>query len=501
MERILLVDDEPGVLAAQRNLLRLNGFNQVLEAQTAQEARILLARESIDLVLLDLTLPEESGQELLKEMTASHPDTEVIVVTGASDVTTAVHCMRIGAYDFLVKGSDSSRIPAAVRNALDHHKTRRENRLLREAFTRQELRHPEAFETFITKDPGVLRVLVYLEALATIPDPLLISGETGVGKELIARGVHRASGRDGQFIAVNMGGLDDHVFSDTIFGHKKGAFTGADGARDGLITAAANGTLFLDEVGEMPGESQARLLRLLDTGEFFRLGSDRPEYSRARIIFATNRDLQQEVDTGAFRRDLFFRIATHHVHLPPLRDRPEDIAPIMRKLVAMHASRIQRQPISLSEQVIDQLTNLPLYGNVRELQQIALRALIEGDWAAALPDVTQDTSRGEISGSVSPEIEPPQHSPPITPAESGAFPPGGTAPGNDDLAVRFSTTLPTPDEALRWLLREADRRHPESRTAAARAIGLSPQAFANRWKRMFTEPRRYTSEDESPPAS
>jgi len=490
------VDDEPGVLTGQRNLLQLNGFSHILEASTAEEARSLIAREPIDLMLLDLTLPEESGQELLKEMTNSYPDTEVIIVTGASDVTTAVHCMRMGAYDFLVKGADSSRIPSAVRNALDHHKTRRENRLLREAFTRQQPRHPDAFEAFITTDPGIIRILVYLEALATIPDPLLIYGETGVGKELIARGVHRASGRDGQFIAVNMGGLDDHVFSDTIFGHKKGAFTGADGARDGLITAAANGTLFLDEVGEMPQESQARLLRLLDTGEFFRLGSDRPEYSRARIIFATNRNLQQEVEAGSFRRDLFFRIATHHVEIPPLRDRPDDIAPIMRQLLDLHASRIQRPTIPLLDPVIHLLKRQALYGNVRELQQIALRALIDGGWETALPELP-DSSPGDDMGldttatSAGPAVS--AEPAPETAVHSAAA--EDSAP-----AVRFGSALPTPDEAVRLLLVEADRRHPESRTAAAHAIGLSPQAFANRWKRMVPPPDQRMPEGELPPA-
>ncbi|MFW5826709.1 MAG: sigma-54-dependent transcriptional regulator [Alkalispirochaeta sp.] len=487
MERILLVDDELGVLTGQRNLLQLNGFSQIEEARTAEEARTILTREPIDLVLLDLTLPEESGQELLKEMADRYPDTAFIVVTGASDVTTAVHCMRIGAYDFLVKGTDSSRIPAAVRNALEHHKTRRENRLLREAFTRQEPRHPEAFEAFITTHPGTRRVLVYLEALSTIPDPLLISGETGVGKELIARGVHRASGRVGQFIAVNMGGLDDQVFSDTIFGHKKGAFTGADGARDGLITAAANGTLFLDEVGEMPPESQARLLRLLDTGEFLRLGSDRPEYSRARIIFATNRDLQQEVDAGTFRRDLFFRIATHHVEIPPLRDRPDDIAPIMRQLIDRHSSRLQRPAVPVSDAVIHHLTRHPLYGNVRELQQIALRALIDGSWTTALP---------ELPGSAPVT---PRKSDWATPLLATANAPAATPSDTGEPSVRFGSTLPTPDETVRMLLLEADRRHPESRTAAAQSVGLSPQAFANRWKRMFSQPTHRAPEGESPP--
>lgn len=466
MDRILLVDDEPGVLIGQRNLLQLNGYTDIREARTAREAREVLAAVPIDLILLDLTLPEESGQELLAEVRSRFPGTSVVVVTGASDVSTAVHCMRSGAYDFLVKGTDSSRIPATVRNALEHQRARRENQLLREAFTRPAPQHPESFEEFITDDGAVRRILVYLEVLASLPDPILITGETGVGKELVARGVHRASGRRGEFVAVNMGGLDDHVFSDTLFGHRRGAFTGADGPRDGLVTTAADGTLFLDEIGEMPPDSQARLLRLLDSGEFLRLGSDRPEYSRARLICATNRDLEDAVESGAFRRDLFYRIATHHVHIPPLRERPTDIALILSRLMAEHAARIDRPPVPLTDGVVAALQDQRLEGNVRELQQVVLRTLIDGHW---FTETGRDDADHAVVHTPSAESEP-------------AAPPAAQRRG-----VRFGADLPTPDDVVRLLLEEADRRHPNSRSAAAAAIGLSPQAFANRWKRMVSD--------------
>ncbi len=459
METILLVDDEPGVLTAQRKLLKLNGFSEIKEANSTAAARTILAERQIDLILLDLTLPDESGQELLGEVRNNYPATAVIVVTGASDVTIAVNCMRMGAYDFLVKGSDSGRIPAAVRNALDHRRTLRENRLLREAFTRHAPQHPEAFQDFISTSDAVSRILVYLEALASLPDPLLITGETGVGKELVARGVHRASGRTGNFVPVNLGGLDDHVFSDTIFGHKRGAFTGADTARDGLVATAAEGTLFFDEIGEMPAESQARLLRFLDTGEFMRLGSDRPEYSRARIVCATNRNLEAEVETGRFRRDLYFRIATHTVRIPPLRERPADIPLIMRHLMDVNATRIGRPMVPIPDAVVATMEGLPLPGNVRELQHVVLRALIEGHWPGEIPN----------------DVGIKSDSPAVATSETMS----------QTETVRFGPELPTPDQVLELLLREADRRHPESRTAAAGSIGLSPQAFANRWKRML----------------
>lgn len=474
MEPILLVDDESAVLTGQRNLLRLNGFSEIREAQTLEEARAVLEKEEIALVLLDLSLDGEAGQELLDEIATRYPTTAVIVVTGAADVATAVGCMRGGAWDFLVKGTDSNRIPSSVRNALDLRHARYENRLLREAFTRGTPSHPEAFEGFLTRDPTVLRTFVYLEALAPLADPILITGETGVGKELIARGIHRASGRTGEFLAINLGGLDDHIFSDTVFGHRKGAFTGADSFRDGLITAAAEGTLFLDEIGEMPPESQARLLRLLDSGEFLRLGSDRPEYSRARIVCATNRDLESEVQAGRFRRDLYFRIATHQVRIPPLRERPGDIPLIMERLMANHADRIGRNPLRITDAVVRTVGSLPLEGNVRELQQIVLRALFHQRWDDATDPSFEPSDIG-MDQPLADEIE------------EGCIEPG-EYPGDEP--VVFGDELPTPDDAVRRLLEEADRRYPGSRAAAAAAIGLSPQAFANRWKRMVDEESR-----------
>jgi DNA-binding NtrC family response regulator len=475
---ILLVDDEPDVILGQKSLLQLSGYSDLREAHSVEEARAVLGREEIDLILLDLTLQEGSGQELLAEVTASHPSTVVVVVTGAADVGTAVDCMQLGAHNFLIKGSDSSRLPAAVRSALQHQRTLHENRLLREAVTRHEPEAPESFEGFITRDPRVLRVLVYLEALASLPDPILITGETGVGKELIAHGVHRASGRSGAFVPVNMAGVDDLVFTDTLFGHKRGSFTGAERPRDGLVTMAAEGTLFLDEIGDMPHESQARLLRLLDSGEFLRLGSDRPEYSRARLVFATNRDLASAVSAGQFRRDLYYRISTHHVHIPPLRERPEDIGAILSHLMAEHSERTGFDAVPVSEAVTRKLQGLPLEGNVRELEQMVLRSIVGQRWSF------------EVDGdllSLVPLTDEERHAtrpvpdPPASQAAEAADESAGT--------VRFGETLPSPDDLLRLLLEEADRRHPESRTAAAAEIGLSPQAFANRWKRAVSDRR------------
>ncbi len=456
MDTILLVDDEQDILDGQRKLLELNGFSSILAARSIEEAQSLLERHETALVMLDLTLSGASGEVLLDYIKRDYPETVVIVLTGTSDISTAVACMRAGAHEYLVKGTDTERIPGAVRNALEHRRTMRENALLHAAFTRPEPVHPESFSDFVTASGEVRRILVYLEVLSTLPDPILITGETGVGKEVIARGIHRAANCDGDFVAVNLAGVDDHSFSDTLFGHRKGAYTGADSNRDGMIKAAAGGTIFLDEIGDMPMESQVRLLRVLDSGEYRPLGQDRAEFSRARIICATNRDLEQAIDAKQFRRDLYFRISTHRVHIPSLRERPRDIGPILEQLVSLHANRLKLDPLSIPGSVVEVLGTRPLSGNVRELEQVVLRALIERNWDHVKG--VGATSDRKASADVAGE----QRSPGVT----------------------FGENLPTPDEVVCELLREADRRHPESRSAAAFAIGLSPQAFANRRKRM-----------------
>jgi DNA-binding NtrC family response regulator len=267
-------------------------------------------------------------------------------------------------------------------------------------------------------------------------------------------------------VPVNLGGLDDHIVSDTLFGHERGAFTGADKARKGLVRAAAGGTLFLDEFAELKPESQTKLLRLLDSGEFLPIGSDLAEQCKARIVMATNRDLDSEIATGRFRKDLYFRIAAHRVHVPPLRERPEDVEPILTHLMQTHSGRLGQPAIEPRDSFLHALNQAPLEGNVRELEQIVLSTLMEGKW----PELVYGKTRSMAVDGRSPH----------TAVVVSAVP----APSDSDRQVLFGQTLPTPSEAVEELLKEADRRYPNNRSAAAAAIGLSAQAFANRWRRM-----------------
>lgn len=462
METILLVDDDTGVLDGQENLLRLNGYTSVVKATSAAAARETTSSGAIALAILDLTLGDSSGLDLLRWMKSNSPETVILVVTGASDLRMAVECMRAGAYDFLVKGTDSGRLPGAVRNALDHRNVLKENARLREALVRPALQHPEAFRSFVTASGQMTRLFHYLEAVAPLPDPILLTGETGVGKEVIARSIHDASGLSGPFIPVNLGGLDDHMFSDTLFGHTKGAYTGADDGREGLLRTAAGGTLFLDEFGELSQDSQKKLLRLLDSGEYMPLGSDRVATSRARLILATNRDLALEVEQGRFRQDLYYRIGAHEVRIPALRERPEDIAPIMRHLLDHHSRRLGKTVPEIDAALIERISQRSLSGNVRELEQLVIGALVQGYWSGVREGEPLEESAANDETDACPE-----------PAEP-----------DPEVPVQFGRVLPSPSEAIEELLREADRRYPGNRTEAALAIGLSPQAFANRWRRI-----------------
>lgn len=470
MDTILLVDDEPQILQSQESLLRLHDYHSILTAGSVQQAQARFETTEIAMAIVDLSLHEESGLELIRWIHHESPSTVVLVVTGASELSLAVECMRAGAYDFLVKGSDSGRFPAAVRNALAHRRSELENRRLRGALFSDSLKIPAAFKKFTTRSRAMQNIIAYLDAVAPLPDPVLITGETGVGKELIARAVHTASGRTGPFLAVNLGGLDDQSVSDTLFGHVRGAYTDAHANREGLLRAAAGGTLLLDEFADISIDTQVKLLRLIDSGEFMSIGSDNVLHAQTRLVFATNRDLQVEITRGHFRRDLYFRISSHLVEIPPLRDRPEDIEPILLQVLSSESKRLGRTVATPTPELLEHLTSQPLLGNVRELQQLVVAALVHGSWR-----VDSFPGPGRQQGAAPPAPPQPQLQPQPQPPERD-FP--------NSTQVAFGSQLPTPTTVIEALLIEADRRYPNNRTQAAQAIGLSPQAFANRWKRM-----------------
>jgi two-component system nitrogen regulation response regulator GlnG len=372
---VLLVDDEASLLRSASLLLRAAGIMPVLTLDDSRQVLSRLAEDTIVVVVLDLTMPHLSGQALLEEITGNDPDIPVIVMTATHDLETAVHCMRAGAIDYLVKPVDKGRLVSSVRRALELRALREEVISLKERLLSDTPHQPEAFAEIVTQNQTMQALFRYVEAIARSPQPVLITGETGTGKELMARAVHRLAAPRGDFVAVNVAGLDDQVFSDTLFGHTRGAFTGADRPRDGLITCAEEGTLFLDEVGDLAAVSQVKLLRLLQEGTYYPLGADRPRQSRARVVVATNRDVVQGVHGGTFRKDLYYRLRAHHIQLPPLRARREDLALLVHHCLAKAAAALHK-PIPTVPLALYQLLNTYAFpGNVRELEAMVFDAM------------------------------------------------------------------------------------------------------------------------------
>ncbi len=262
-QTVLLVDDEPSWLRAMDLALERTLGTENQTCLDSRKAMQILASEPVSLVLLDITMPHLSGQELLQQIKQRYPLLPVIMTTGLAQIELAVECMRLGAFDYFVKTTEVERIMNGIRRALELVNLQQENQRLRDNFLQNELENPEAFVDFISDNPKIRSICQYIEAIAKSPEPVLILGESGVGKELVARAVHQAGHADGPWVAVNVAGLDDNIFSDTLFGHVKGAYTGADQARAGVIEEAAGGVLFLDEIGDLSQASQVKLLRLL----------------------------------------------------------------------------------------------------------------------------------------------------------------------------------------------------------------------------------------------
>ncbi len=373
---ILLVDDEASFLRSMSLTLERTGrINNILRCEDSRNVMALLASHDIGLVLLDLTMPHISGEALLPQIVEHYPEVMVIVVSGLNQVETAVSCLKQGAFDYFVKTEETDRLVSGVERAIRMLELQRENQQMRETFLRDRLEHPEAFSTIITCNKGMRSVFQYLEAVAQSSLPILITGESGVGKELFAQAAHRLSARSGPLVSVNVAGLDDNVFADTLFGHVRGAFTGARDARRGMVEEAAGGTLFLDEIGDLSLASQIKLLRLLQEGEYFPLGSDKPKKMKARIIIATHQDLRKRHAAGEFRKDLYYRLRTHQVEIPPLRERKEDIPLLLDHFLDLAATEFGKKKPTVPKELPVLLASYHFPGNIRELRGMVFDAM------------------------------------------------------------------------------------------------------------------------------
>lgn len=373
--KLLIVDDEVDFRESIA-LYFLDAGYTVFEASNGREGLEVFQRERPDLVFTDLRMPVLDGFQLIAELSRLSPATPVVVISGVGLLKEVVHAMRLGARDYLVKPIlDMDTLKLVLMRTLRENSLIRELDSLKEKLLRGHLSHPQAFETLRTQHPSMIALMQYLEAIAASPEPVLICGETGTGKELLARAVHEVSERKGAFVSVNVSGLDDQMFTDTLFGHVKGAFSGADQRRPGLLVQAEAGTIFLDEIGDLCESSQIKLLRLLQEREYYSLGSDTPRRTDARIVAATNRELKNMVQRGTFRADLYYRLFAHQVLIPPLREREGDI-PVLLELFLAEASRTlgKKQPTCPPE-LCSYLAAYHFPGNVRELRALVFDAV------------------------------------------------------------------------------------------------------------------------------
>ena len=378
-------------------------------------------------------------------------------------VDVAVQCMKAGAFDFVVKPADAARLLTSVKHAVEQWEARNENRRLRDSLFSRELTHPEAFTSIITRSPAMHTIFRYIEAVAATSLPIFITGETGAGKELVARSIHAASGRPGRFVAVNAAGLDDTLFSDTLFGHLKGAFTDAAGSREGMIAKAARGTLFLDEIGDLSTESQIRILRLLQEKEYYPLGSDMPQTTDARFIFATNRDLASSSTKGTFRRDLYYRLQSHSICLPPLRERPEDIPLLANHFLEKASNEIGKKAPRAPRELYQLLQTYGFPGNIRELEGLMTDAVVRNNSEVLALQQVRETLSARMDST--------------TERAPGAQ---GTAEMNPFLSME---TLPPLGHVNRLLIDEALRRSGGNQTLAAHLLGMSRTTLNKRLKK------------------
>ncbi|WP_298273187.1 sigma-54 dependent transcriptional regulator [Geobacter sp.] len=461
---IVLVDDEPEILFSSAAILRRAGLDNLHTLEDSRKLLPLLAEQEVAVIVLDLWMPHVSGQELLEEVVSNYPQVPVIVMTAASEIETAVACMKAGAFDYLVKPVEMSRFISCIRRALEMSSLRRENSSLRESLLTGRLKCEDAFSDLITQDSRMKAIFGYLDAVAETGQPVLIAGETGVGKERLVRALHRLSGRKGDLVAVNVAGLDDIMFSDTLFGHKKGAYTGAEQAREGMIAKAAGGTLFLDEIGDLNLASQVKLLRLLQEGEYYPLGSDVIRRSDARIVVATNQNLRQFMAEGKFRKDLYFRLSAHQVDVPPLRERKKDIPLLLDHFLAEAAATFNKKKPAVPPELVSYLSVYHFPGNIRELRAMAYDAMARHERGV----LSMSVFRNQIGHQAHFE-----ESSPATPEFNWPKGPSG----------RF----PTLKEAENYLIEEALARAKGNQGAAASFLGISRQALNQRLARMHAD--------------
>ena len=382
MSTILVVDDEEGIREVLSAILEDEGY-AVRVAADGVEGLALMESESVDLVLLDVWLPNMGGIDVLKKIKEDSPEIPTIIISGHGSIDIAVKAVKLGAFDFLEKPLSLERVTTAVKNALELEKLRRENRALRSTIERR--------NELLGESEALQRIRAVIEQAGNTGSRILITGENGTGKELVARAVHRRSDRANRpFVEVNCAAIPDTLIESELFGHEKGAFTHAVSRRRGKFEMADGGTIFLDEVADMSLSAQAKVLRVIQEMRFERVGGEESIEIDVRVIAATNRDIQAEIAAGNFREDLYFRLNVIPIHVPPLRERPEDLEPLANHFLDEFDPTDGEQPKRISEEGMELLRGYEWPGNVRELKNFIERITIMSDADVVGPDTIRE---------------------------------------------------------------------------------------------------------------
>lgn len=371
MKNILIIDDEEKLRGLLARIVKSEGFD-VIEAPDLKSGFKKLEQNDIDVVLCDVKLPDGSGVDFLQKIKASFPLTEVILLTAYGNISDGVQAMKNGAFDYIVKGDDNDKIIPLLYKAFEKVQLQKKVKQLEKRISDK-----YSFDTIIGKSKAIEQVIDLAKKVAKTNSTVLLSGETGTGKEVFAQAIHENSSHANKsFVALNCSTFSKEILESELFGHKQGAFTGAIKDKKGFIEEANGGTLFLDEIGEMPLELQAKLLRVLETNEFIPVGDTTPKKSNFRLIAATNRDLKVESDENRFRSDLYFRLNIFEINIPPLRERVKDIALLVHFFVEQFSNSINKKTLQIQEDFIHKLEGYHWPGNVRELKNVIERAVI-----------------------------------------------------------------------------------------------------------------------------
>ncbi|MEG1643561.1 MAG: sigma-54 dependent transcriptional regulator [Bacteroidales bacterium] len=393
MDTILIIDDEPVIRKLLSRMMELEGY-EVFQAADCQAAFKQMKHHTPQVTLCDVFLPDGNGVEMVPEIKKIYPWQEIILLTAHGNISDGVQAIKNGAFDYIIKGDDNNKIIPLISRAMEQAK-----RNIGEKEKTDEI--PDySFETIIVASDSLRQTISLAQKVAATDVTVLLSGETGTGKEVFAQAIHRASHRkDKDFIAVNCSAFSKDLLESEVFGYKAGAFTGAVKDKRGLFEVADNGTLFLDEIGEMAFELQAKLLRVLESGEYIKIGDTKPTKVNVRVISATNRDLKREVEQGNFREDLFYRLSVFQIQIPPLRERKEDISLLADYFIARFSKRLGKKIESVTPEFMTALKTSTWKGNVRELRNVIERSLIVCDKELTLQDlpIEMQNSRAEVT--------------------------------------------------------------------------------------------------------